>query len=132
VLAAGAFCFLLSLSMNKWSPGGSVAQLGAYLIAAIIASSVRIRLPGVPGKLSMNYAVIMAALLNIDLPSAMIVAVLSTIGQCMIQAVERPRRFDLLFSSVGVAVPVFAVRTSTARPVPAMLGVLSRARLALW
>ncbi|MGA2717025.1 MAG: diguanylate cyclase [Bryobacteraceae bacterium] len=104
VLAAGASCFLLS--MKNWSPHGSIVQLAAYLTAAIVASSVRIRLPGVPGKLSMNYAVIMAALLNIDLPSAMIVAVLSTLGQWMIQAVERPRWFDVVFSSVGVAVPV--------------------------
>ena len=106
VVAAGVFCFLLS--MRNWSSQGSVVQLGAYLIAAIVASSVRIRLPGVTGKLSMNYAVIMAALLNIDFPSAMIVAVLSTIGQCMIQAVKGPRWFDVVFSSAGVAVPVFA------------------------
>ncbi len=110
VLAAGGLCFLLSFlsAASGWSAQGSVAQLGAYLIAAIVASSLRIHLPGVQGKLSMNYAVILAALLNIGLPSAMIVAVLSTVAQSMIRAAESPRWFDVVFASVGVAIPVYA------------------------
>jgi hypothetical protein len=110
VLAAGGLCFLLSFlsAASGWSAQGSVARLGAYLIAAIVASSLRIRLPGVQGKLSMNYAVILAALLNIGLPSAMIVAVLSTTAQSVIQAAESPRWFDVVFASVGVAIPVYS------------------------
>src|ERR1700690_2236383 len=110
VLAAGGLCFLLAFlsAPSGWPEQGSVAQLGAYLIAAIVASSLRIRLPGVQGKLSMNYAVILAALLNIGLPSAMIVAVLSTTAQCVIQAAESPRWFDVVFASVGVALPAYA------------------------
>lgn len=106
VLAAGWFC--LMLSTLGWTPQASMVQLAIYTIAAIVASSLRIRMPGVHGALSMNYAAILAAMLNIDLPSAMIVAVMSTLGQCFIEAAEGPRWFDAGFRTLGVAVPVLA------------------------
>ena len=77
---------LLPVIHHRLGSARSILQLAAYTIAGIVAASP-IRLPGVNGTLSMNYAVILAALLNIDLPSAMIVAVVSTLGQSMIHAV---------------------------------------------
>ena len=107
VIASGCCCFLFS--MFSWpAPQDSAVRLSIYLIAAILTSGLKIRLPGIFGTLSMNYIVIIAALLNINLAAAMIVAVISTLGQCIIHAVDKPRWFQVLFSTAGVPVPVLA------------------------
>ena len=107
VIASGSCCFLFA--MLAWhAPQDSVVRLSIYLVTAILASGLKIRLPGVFGTLSMNYIVIIAALLNINLAAAMIVAVISTLGQCIIHAVDRPKWFQVLFSTAGVPVPVLA------------------------
>src|ERR1700722_7256406 len=83
VIAAGSFCFLFSAA--DWrAPHDSFLALAVYAITAVVVSGLKVRLPGVFGTLSMNYIVIFAALLNLDLAAGMIVAVISTLGQCII------------------------------------------------
>ncbi|HTA44997.1 MAG TPA: HD domain-containing phosphohydrolase [Bryobacteraceae bacterium] len=107
VIACGSLCFLLSV-LDPAARGVSAVRLSIYLITAIVISGLKIRLPGIFGTLSMNYIVIIAALLNINLAAGMIVAVISTLGQCVIHAVKKPRWFQVLFSTAGVAIPVLA------------------------
>ena len=107
VVACGSLCFLLSLFDLNVSRDAAI-RLGIYLATAVVVSGLKIRLPGIFGTLSMSYIVIIAALLNINLAAGMIVAVVSTLGQCIIQAVKRPRWFQVLFSTAGVPIPVLA------------------------
>lgn len=105
VIACGSLCFLFSvLDMSAWS--GTAVRFCLYLITAILVSGLKIRLPGIFGTLSMNYIVIIAALLNINLAAGMVVAVTSTLGQCIIHAVSKPRWFQVLFSTAAVPLPV--------------------------
>jgi len=107
VIAAGSFCFAQSLVGLNGSRDASV-RLAIYLVTAILVSGLKIRLPGIFGTLSMSYIVIMAALLNINLAAGMVVAVVSTLGQCVIYAVSKPRWFQVLFSAAGVPIPLLA------------------------
>lgn len=107
VIAGGSLCFLLSvLDGSAWTD--FPVRVSIYLITAILVSGLKIQLPGVFGTLSMSYIVIIAALLNINLAAGMLVAVVSTLGQCIIHAVCKPRWFQVLFSTAGVPVPVLA------------------------
>lgn len=87
-----------------------------YLMAGVMASGLKIRLPGIAGTLSMNYIVIIMAMQDISLPAAMIVAVVSTLGQCMIHASLRPKWFQVLFSVCGIVVPLLAAHTAYVSP----------------
>lgn len=107
VIAGGSLCFLSSaLDPAGWRDSGF--RLAIYLITAILVSGLKIQLPGIFGTLSMSYIVIISALLNINLAAGMVVAVTSTLGQCVIHAVSKPRWFQVLFSTMGVPIPVLA------------------------
>lgn len=116
VIACGSLCFVSTLiDPHAWHDTG--IRLAVYLVTAILVSGLKIRLPGIFGTLSMSYIVVIAALLNIDLTAGMIVAVISTLGQCVIHAVSRPRWFQVLFSIAGVPIPVLAAWFAIRLPV---------------
>src|ERR1017187_5952511 len=83
-------------------------RLLVWVVVAAAVAGFKIRLPGIMGTLSMNYVIILVALLNLDVGAGMIVALTSTLGQCLIHTQERPRWFQVVFSVAGVPLPVLA------------------------
>ena len=79
-----------------------------YTAAGLVVSRFKITLPGITGTLSMNYVVILVALLKFGLGPGMAVAVTSTIGQCIFNSRKGPCWFQVVFSVAGVALPVGA------------------------
>lgn len=109
VVAAGCTC--LARSMGMWDVHEeSLIRLAIYLIAAVFASGLKIRLPGIFGTLSMNYVVIILALQDVSLNAAILVAIASTLGQCVIHTSTRPKWFQVIFSLGGIPVPVMAAQ----------------------
>jgi len=79
---------------------------------AVAVAGFKIRLPGIPGTLSLNYVIILVALLTCNLGTGMLVALAGTLGQCLIHAKDKPRWFQVLFSVSGIALPVLAANTA--------------------
>ncbi len=107
VVAVGCLCLARSLAGWQVHEENTI-RFAIYLIAAVLASRLKIRLPGIFGTLSMNYVVIIAALLSLSLNAAILVAIGSTLGQCLIQVSARPKWFQVIFSAGGIPVPVIA------------------------
>jgi diguanylate cyclase (GGDEF)-like protein/putative nucleotidyltransferase with HDIG domain len=94
-------------AISTTGPGHAVNLL-IWAAFAVAVAGFKIRLPGIMGTLSMNYVVILAVLLNLGVGAGMIVALTSTIGQCLIHANAKPRWFQVVFSVAGVPLPVLA------------------------
>ncbi len=97
-----------ALTAISSTPHGHTVDLLIWIVLAVAVAGFKIRLPGVQGTLSMNYVAVLAVLLNLGAGPAMIVALTSTVGQCLIHAQTRPRWFQVLFSVAGVPLPVLA------------------------
>jgi diguanylate cyclase (GGDEF)-like protein/putative nucleotidyltransferase with HDIG domain len=111
VVAAGCTC--LARSMGGWNiHEESLIRLTIYIVAAVLASGLKIRLPGIFGTLSMNYVVIILALQDMSLNAAILVAIASTLGQCILHTSTRPKWFQVLFSVSGIPVPVMAAQVA--------------------
>ena len=109
VVAAGFTC--LARSMGMWNiHDESPVRLAIYIAAAVLASGLKIRLPGIFGTLSMNYVVIILALQDVSLNAAILVAIASTLGQCILHTSTRPKWFQVIFSVAGIPVPVMAAQ----------------------
>jgi diguanylate cyclase (GGDEF)-like protein/putative nucleotidyltransferase with HDIG domain len=107
VVLAGGTCLIQT--MARWHAGEErILWFVMYLLAAVLASGLKIRLPGIFGTLSMNYIVIFVAMQDLSLGASLIVALMSTLGQCLIQAEQRPRWFQVVFSLAGLPVAVVA------------------------
>jgi diguanylate cyclase (GGDEF)-like protein/putative nucleotidyltransferase with HDIG domain len=109
ILAVAVGCLCLARSLAGWQMNDEgTLRFAVYLIAAVYASTLKIRLPGIFGTLSMNYVVIIAALLDLSLNAAILIAIASTLGQCLIRVDARPKWFQVLFSAGSIPVPVYA------------------------
>lgn len=105
VVLAGGSC--LAQSLSRWHTGEEkILWLAIYVVAAVLASGLKIHLPGIFGTLSMNYVVIIVAMQDLSLAAALIVALVSTLGQCLIHTGSRPKWFQVVFSVAGIPVPV--------------------------
>ena len=78
---------------------------------AVAVAGFKIRLPGILGTLSLNYVIILVALLTCNLGTGMLVALTSTLGQCLIHAKTTPRWVQVVFSVSAIALPVTCPRT---------------------
>jgi diguanylate cyclase (GGDEF)-like protein/putative nucleotidyltransferase with HDIG domain len=108
-LVVGAGCCCLARALGAWQiHEESIVKFLVYLVAAVSASGLKIRLPGIFGTLSMNYVVIILALQDLSLSAALLVAIASTLGQCIIHTSSQAKWFRVLFSVGGIPVPVIA------------------------
>lgn len=88
-----------------------LSRLLFYVFAAIMASGLKTRLPGIFVTLSVNYIIIMAAVLSLSLGESMIVGIASALGQCCIRTRQNPRWFQVVFSAAAMALPILAAES---------------------
>src|SRR3954471_10787096 len=75
--------YLLDLHFQKFQ-SVDLRRVSLYVFAAVVASGLKIRLPGIFVTLSMSYVVVIAALLNLSLSAGIIVGIASALGQSCI------------------------------------------------
>jgi diguanylate cyclase (GGDEF)-like protein/putative nucleotidyltransferase with HDIG domain len=83
-------------------------QFSIYMIAAVAASGMKIKLPGIPGTLSMNYLFIIVGLFELQLASAILIGVTSVLAQVLIRPRANPTWEQVLFSALSIPLPVAA------------------------
>jgi diguanylate cyclase (GGDEF)-like protein/putative nucleotidyltransferase with HDIG domain len=105
VVLTGLLSYAMVLHTMEFH-AADLRRLALYIFAAIVASGLKIRLPGLLVTLSMNYVVVIAALLSMNASAGIIVGFASAIGQCCIYAVRRPRWFQVVFSTSAMVLPI--------------------------
>ena len=107
VLVAG-FC-LSAYVIGVWRPKPTdLPKLAVYVVAAVLASAMKVRLPGVFSTLSMNYVVIIAGLLDLNLAGGILISIAGVIGQTYYKCKQRPQWRHLVFNVAAVALSVGA------------------------
>ena len=75
---AGVVCFVLAFS--HWQSSDPV-KFVCYLIAALLASSLKVSLPGIEGTLSVNFLFTLLGILELSLPETLLIGLASTLAQ---------------------------------------------------
>src|ERR1041385_5551892 len=94
VCLAASVCLLVGF--GHWHSGDSV-RFAAYLIAALLASSLKVIMPGVDGTLSVNFLFTLLGVLELSLPQTLIIGLASTLAQFYWRA-RRPKVVQLVFN----------------------------------
>jgi hypothetical protein len=108
----GAGGLLFSWSLFGWDLI-SWPELLAFLAVAILASFLKIRLPGVTGTVSLSFVVQLVALVELDLPELLLLAGVSAAVQSIWGSQYRPAPVQVLFNvavlalSAGLSYAVF-------------------------
>ena len=98
---AGSVCFVLAFS--HWQSSDSV-KFACYLTAALLASSLKVGLPGVEATLSVNFLFTLLGILELSLPETLLIGLASTLAQFYWKPARQLKRVQLVFNFSQVTV----------------------------
>ena len=101
-LALAAAAFLL-VGFAHWQTGDRV-RFACYLIAALLASPLKVGLPGIEATLSVNFLFTLLGILELSLPETLVIAVASTLAQFYWRPAGRLTAVQLVFNLSQVTV----------------------------
>jgi two-component system, sensor histidine kinase and response regulator len=105
IIALGAVIFLwASLHWQSEDP----LRFASFLVAGVIASLLKIRLPGVTETASVSVLVIAVAIAHLSLPEAVVISALASLTQCVWHARDKPQPIQVAFSVCALAISVWA------------------------
>src|SRR5215467_7796149 len=70
------------LSLRHWH-SDDLLRFFCYLAIAVFASSLKVRLPGIDGTMSVNFLFILLGVLELSLPETLIIGCTATLVQCL-------------------------------------------------
>ncbi len=83
-------------------------RYACFCAIALIASRLKVRLPGVTGSMSMNFLFVLVGVAELTLAETMVMGCLAMLVQCLIKTEERPRPVQVLFSVASMACSITA------------------------
>jgi diguanylate cyclase (GGDEF)-like protein/putative nucleotidyltransferase with HDIG domain len=81
VTAALGLCALVD-ALWHWQ-SVDPARFACYLLVAVLASSLKIELPGLDGTMSVNFLFILLSILELNLPETLVLGCTATLAQCL-------------------------------------------------
>jgi len=91
----------LTYSLWHWQcadPGRFIC----YLLVAVLASGLKVQLPGIDGTMSVNFLFILLGLLELSLPETMLLGCTATLVQCVFGIRQKPVPVKVLFNVFGM------------------------------
>ena len=98
---AGFVCF--GVASAHWHSTDPV-KFTCYLIAALLASSLKVTLPGVEGTMSVNFLFTLLGILELSLPETLLIGLAATVGQFYWRPARQLKLVQLVFNLSQVTV----------------------------
>jgi signal transduction histidine kinase/DNA-binding response OmpR family regulator len=105
IIALGAVIFLWAFL--HWQSDDSL-RFASFLFAGLVASLLKIRLPGVTETASVSVLVIAMAIAHLSLPEAVVISAVASLAQCVWHARDKPQPVQVAFSVCALAISVWA------------------------
>ncbi|MGC9951087.1 MAG: HD domain-containing phosphohydrolase [Bryobacteraceae bacterium] len=113
VILAGAAAILLTF--YGWTPDLRV-RFVLYLLITVASSGMKVTLPGIEGTMSVNYIFTLLALLELDRPQVVLLALVSTLVQTFWHTQKPPRPVQFVFNLACMALTVVAASAVFEQP----------------
>ncbi len=97
----GAGCVIYALA--HWQSSDPL-KFSCYLIAALLASSLKVSLPGIEGTLSVNFLFTLLGILELSMPETLLIGLASTLGQFYWRPARQLKLVQLIFNVSQVTV----------------------------
>ena len=92
-LGAGA----LAYTLWHWQ-SVDLTRFVCYLLVAVLASSLKIQLPGLDGTMSVNFLFILLSVLELNLPETLVIGCTATLAQCVLGTRQKLVPIKILFN----------------------------------
>jgi diguanylate cyclase (GGDEF)-like protein/putative nucleotidyltransferase with HDIG domain len=86
-----------------------------YLLIAVLASSLKIQLPGIDGTMSVNFLFILLSVLELNLPETLVIGCTATLAQCLLGTRQKLVPIKIVFNvfsmmANAISISYFAYR----------------------
>ncbi len=88
---------VLGTALLHWESAGLV-RFCCYALIAIMASVLKVRLPGIDGTMSVNFLFILLGIMELSLPETLVIGCAAGLVQCLWTAQQRPRPVKIAFN----------------------------------
>src|ERR1700683_4181445 len=79
-----------------------VPRFACYLVVAVLASGLKVQLPGIEGTMSVNFLFILLGVMELSLPETLLIGCMASLVQSVWQARKRLDPFKVLFNVAGM------------------------------
>jgi diguanylate cyclase (GGDEF)-like protein/putative nucleotidyltransferase with HDIG domain len=95
---------LIAVSLYRWDLQ-DLPRFYCYVVLAVMAASLKVKLPGIQGTMSVGFLFVLAGVSELGLAETMIIGCAGTLVQCSWRPKRRPKLIEVAFSiaNTGVA-----------------------------
>src|SRR5664279_1098157 len=107
----------VTVTLGAWALGHSVwhyqstdlPRFACYLLVAVLASSLKIQLPGIDGTMSVNFLFILLGILELSLPETLLLGCTATLAQCLFGTRQKLVPVKIVFNVFSMMANAIAV-----------------------
>ncbi len=92
---------ILASFLTHWQ-SHDLMRLACYLVVAVLASGLKVQLPGIDGTMSVNFLFILLGVLELSLPETLVIGCTATLVQSVWQARKRIDPVKVIFNVAGM------------------------------
>ena len=100
ITAALGICALTD-SLWHWQ-SVDLTRFVCYLLVAVLASSLKIQLPGIDGTMSVNFLFILLSVLELNLPETLVIGCTATLAQCLFGTRQKRVPVKIVFNVLSM------------------------------
>ena len=112
--------WVLASALWHWQ-SANLLRFSCYLLVAVLASGLKVRLPGIDGTMSVNFLFILLGILELSMPETLIIGCIASLMQCFWLAKQRPNPVKVTFN-VGMMANAIGLSYYTYHRMAFMLG----------
>jgi hypothetical protein len=101
----GAGGLLLAMTLDSFSPAHP-GLWAIYTVLAVLASTVKLRLPGMEGTYSFSFLFLLYGVAHLSLPETLVTACAAAVAQSLWKPAKRPVLVQVLFNTANLLVTV--------------------------
>jgi hypothetical protein len=94
---------VLAFAAGTWSSTG-LRQFAIYLGLAALASTLKVRIPGLEGTISPNFVFLLLAMAACNFSEVVVISLVAALVQCLWVPAKRPRLVQVAFSAATLVV----------------------------
>ena len=93
-------------------------KFGAYMFLTMLASGMKVSLPGITGTMSVSYVFILASIVSFDISQVICIAVTGSVVQSVYQAKTNLKIVQITFNAAAIAVVAWLSATRLVFTIP--------------
>jgi hypothetical protein len=96
---------MLSLGVSHWESADRL-RFAIYLLLALVASTLKVRLPGLTGTMSLNFLFILIGVAQLSFSESLALGTVATVTQCFWKSKVRPGIPQVLFNIAALTMAI--------------------------